>query len=172
MEEACGPATEFWDRYETDFDLARQMGVQIHRMSVEWSRVFPQPHQPDQAALVHYRQQLQALQQRGIKTMLCLHHFTIPHWLEKQGGFRRQRHCLHHFREYLQTVVPALGDLVDYWLPINEPNVVPLASYLVGLFPPFLHNPLPSARYTAPSLLCMRPVTTRLSSTFQHPRLV
>lgn len=142
MHEPCGMACDHWHRYAEDYDLARKMHVQMHRLSVEWSRVVPREGQVDQAALRHYRQMMQALKDRGIKVMLCLHHFTIPVWVLEKGGFENRTEFMRHYSAYLDVTVQALGDLVDYWLPINEPNVVPLGGYLTGFFPPYKTNPL------------------------------
>jgi beta-glucosidase len=136
----CGGATLQWQYYEQDYDLAQKMGVKIHRLSIEWSRIFPSAGKPNLEALEIYRKQLLALHQRGIKTMVCLHHFTIPVWVLQRGGFLHSRYVLTHFQKYLELVIPYLADEVDYWLPINEPNIVPSASYLIGMFPPFKKN--------------------------------
>lgn len=137
LAECCAAACDHWNRYETDYDLAFEMGIQIHRLSIEWSRIFPTENEVDQSAITRYRDMMTALRRRGMKVMLCLHHFTIPSWVQQQGGFENRRVFMRHFERYLQTIVPAVGDLVDYWLPINEPNVVPLAGFLGKLFPPF-----------------------------------
>jgi beta-glucosidase len=141
FKDSCGAACDHWNRYAEDYDLAQEMGVQVHRLSIEWSRLIPQPGVVDQAVLAHYRQMMQALHQRGIRVMLCLHHFTIPLWLADMGGFENRKAFLHYFQEYLDVVVPGVGDLVDSWLPINEPNIVPLGGYLTASFPPYKSSP-------------------------------
>lgn len=146
MREPCGMASDHWHRYAEDFDLAQAMGIQVHRLSIEWSRVMPREDVTDRAALEHYRQMMQALKERGIKVMLCLHHFTIPLWIQAQGGFENHRTFMAHFTAYVEHTVSALGDLVDYWLPINEPNVVPLGGYLTAFFPPYKINPMAFAK--------------------------
>lgn len=146
FKEPCGKACDHWNRYEADYDIAKELGVMIHRPSVEWSRVVPEEGNPDEAAIAHYRKMLEALKKRGIKVMLCLHHFTIPLWVMAYGGFENRPVFMKHFRDYLDVIVSALGDLVDYWLPINEPNVVPLGGYLAGQFSPYKKNPVSFVR--------------------------
>ena len=141
IKEPCGRACDHWNRYEEDYDLAAEMGIHIHRLSIEWSRVFPEPDRVDTASLDHYREMMKALKKRGIKVMLCLHHFTIPRWMEAMGGFENRRLFMKYFANYVDVSVGSVGDLVDYWLPINEPNVVPFAGFLVSYFPPFKGNP-------------------------------
>ena len=86
LKEPCGTACDFWNRYQDDFDSAEAMGIQIHRLSIEWSRVFPTEDHIDKAALAHYKEMLQNLKSRNIKIMLCLHHFTFPQWISESGG--------------------------------------------------------------------------------------
>ncbi|MBM3273640.1 MAG: glycoside hydrolase family 1 protein, partial [Candidatus Sericytochromatia bacterium] len=45
-----GRATDSWNRYPEDFDLARNIGLNAYRFSVEWSRIEPQPGQFDRLA--------------------------------------------------------------------------------------------------------------------------
>ena len=137
IREPCGRACDHWNRYEEDYDLARSIGVQLHRLSIEWSRIYPRQGKADQRALEHYRSMLQALHRRDIKVMLCLNHFTLPLWAAARGGYASRKDLLPAFAAYVETVVEYLGDLVDFWLPINEPNVVPTAGFLGREMPPF-----------------------------------
>ncbi|MFA5676116.1 MAG: glycoside hydrolase family 1 protein [Christensenellales bacterium] len=137
LTDICGQACDHWNRYKEDYDIAEKIGINIYRTSAEWSRVFPDENQEDPAAIAHYRQMFTDLKKRGIKLMLCLHHFTLPLWISRKGGFENKSYIIENFRVYAKRVVEALGDLVDYWLPVNEPNIVAMMCYLVGKFPPY-----------------------------------
>ena len=54
------------------------MGTNAHRISLEWSRIEPQPSTFDNTALDRYREILQAMIDRGIEPMVTLHHFSNP----------------------------------------------------------------------------------------------
>src|SRR5579862_5754995 len=67
-----GPASEFWTRYEHDFDLCRGMGLNAFRMGIEWSRIQParenKPGPPpafDERALDHYAEMLASCRRQG-----------------------------------------------------------------------------------------------------------
>jgi beta-glucosidase len=141
IKEPCGLACDHWNRYEEDFDLARQMGIKVHRLSIEWSRVYPGENFLDESALKHYGEMIKALKKRNIQVMLCLHHFTIPLWILKKGSFQKRRVFIKYFSAYVETIVKSLGREIDYWLPINEPNIVPLFGYLGAQVPPFRISP-------------------------------
>ena len=40
-------ATSFWRRYEEDFTLAKELGVNAFRLSIAWERIQPRPHEFD-----------------------------------------------------------------------------------------------------------------------------
>jgi len=131
----CGRACEWWTNAERDFDLAREMGINAMRISVEWSRIEPQPGIWDQQALDRYRQMLQGLRGRGIRPLVSLHHFTHPLWFERMQGFLgAQAPAL--FERYTRRIVSSLGDVCQDWVTFNEPNVYCAMGYAVGLFPP------------------------------------
>jgi beta-glucosidase len=67
--------------------------------------------------------------------MVTLHHFTNPRWVTLRGGWADEE-VVGWFTTYAERVVEAVGDLVDDWCTINEPNIVATFGYLSGLFPP------------------------------------
>ncbi|GAC1427919.1 MAG: glycoside hydrolase family 1 protein [Terriglobales bacterium] len=133
--ERSGLACDWWNNAERDFDLAQEMGLNSLRLSVEWSRIEPQENQWNNEALQRYRQMLQALLQRGIRPMLCLHHFTHPIWFEQRGGFLAAD-AAELFERFTRHVVTKLGDLCHHWVTFNEPNVFASLGYVLGEFPP------------------------------------
>jgi beta-glucosidase len=131
-----GAACDWWGgRWREDFDRAAETGQNAHRLSVEWSRIEPSPGQIDAEALSAYREILHGARQRGLRPMVTLHHFTNPRWLQEQGGWTLPE-VPALFERYVEATVAALGDLVDDWITINEPNVYAYAAYTVGAFPP------------------------------------
>ena len=67
--------------------------------------------------------------------MLTLHHFTNPLWFEDMGGFTSAR-SVEIFMRYAEKVIDHLGDLVDDYITINEPNVYATNSLFYGIWPP------------------------------------
>lgn len=139
--ERSGRATDHWNLYETDFDLARSIDAGVFRTSLEWSRIEPAEGQFSTEALAHYRRMLQAAKDRGLKVMLTLHHFTLPLWVADygQGGWKDPR-IPDLFAAYSRRVVAELGDLVDYWITVNEPNVNMLLGFVAAMMPPGLRD--------------------------------
>lgn len=133
--ESCGRACDWWENAERDFDIARDMGMQALRLSLEWSRIEPEEGRFDPQALQRYRQMLEGLHQRGIEPIVCLHHFTHPRWFEKKGAFLHPD-APQLFERFTRKVAKAVGDLCRLWVTFNEPNVYAACGYVLGEFPP------------------------------------
>jgi beta-glucosidase len=86
-----GLACDWWRNAEVDFDLMQQLGLNAHRMSVEWSRIEPEPGRFDPAAIDRYREMLDGLRRRGMEPMVTLHHFTNRSGWSAAAAGRRQR---------------------------------------------------------------------------------
>jgi beta-glucosidase len=131
-----GKACDWWGgRWEEDFDAASSAGQNAHRMSIEWSRIEPDPGVWNQDALSYYREILQGAIDRGLKPVVTLHHFSNPMWLADEGDWVNPD-VVTYFERYVRKVVRSLRDLVQIWVTINEPNVYAVYGYLYGLFPP------------------------------------
>jgi beta-glucosidase len=133
--DCCGAACDWWSNAERDFDLARDLGLNALRLSLEWSRIEPEEGRWDETSLARYREQLQALRERGIRPVVCLHHFTNPRWFENKGGFLNPD-APALFERFARHVVEALRDLCQHWVTFNEPNVYAASGYVLGEFPP------------------------------------
>ena len=133
--ERSGRACNWWVDPEPDFDLAKGLGLNALRLSVEWSRVEPREGHWDDRALERYRTMLTALRSRGIRPWVCLHHFTHPLWFERRGGFRASD-SPRRFERFARHVAEGLGDVCSDWVTFNEPNVYLAQGYQIGEFPP------------------------------------
>jgi beta-glucosidase len=131
------PACDWWggERYREDFDRARALGQNAHRLSVEWARLEPREGAWDAAACVYYRRVLGAARERGLVPLVTLHHFTNPRWLAERGGWETVG-AVPRFARYVTRVVQELGDLCDFWVTINEPGVYVYCGYNEGKWPP------------------------------------
>ncbi len=131
----CGRSANQYELYEQDFDLAVELKHNTHRLGLEWSRLCPEaPDRFDEKEIAHYRKVLEALKTRGLKVFLTLHHFTEPLWFFDSGSFTREG-AEHDFAKYVSRCAREFGDLVDFWITFNEPEVAMMGT-LWGEFPP------------------------------------
>jgi len=137
-------ALDWWRHAERDFDLAQGLGLNALRLSVEWSRIEPEPRRFDAAAIARYRQLLRGLRARGLRPMVTLLHFTHPLWLEARGGWLAPE-APGLFARFVRYAVEQLGDLCDFWCTVNEPNIQALSGWVLGSFPPGKRGDVPGA---------------------------
>lgn len=128
-------ATDHWNRWREDTELMAELGLQVYRMSVEWSRIEPRPGEFEREALDHYREEILAIRAAGIQPLVTLHHFSHPSWFQGLGGWTSDA-APDLFSRFVEEVVGALGDLVGDWVTINEPNVYAVQAHLFGEAPP------------------------------------
>jgi beta-glucosidase len=131
-----GLACDWWGgRWKEDLDRAAEGGQTAHRLSVEWSRIEPEPGRWDDHALGFYRDVLSGMRARGIEPLVTLHHFTNPLWLAEMGGWENEE-VVPRFEAFTRKTVAALKDLADFWCTINEPNVYAYSAFASDQFPP------------------------------------
>jgi beta-glucosidase len=130
-----GEACRHYELYEQDFDLARSLGHNAHRFSIEWSRIEPERGVWDGSALEHYAAVIAALRRRGLEPIVTLHHFTNPAWFGRLGGWAH-RDSTALFARYVAFVAERLAPDVRYWITINEPIVYVRHAYSTGDWPP------------------------------------
>ena len=130
-----GDGNGFALRYREDFDLLAQWGFSQHRLSLNWARVIPEPGKIDESAVAYYRDVLSAGQAAGLKMWVTLLHSAIPQWFATQGGFASPT-ALEHWMNWVKVAAERFADLVDGWMPINNPMSYAYKGYLTGTFPP------------------------------------
>jgi beta-glucosidase len=80
----AGDALRTWhpEYYSHDFDLARQIGMNCFRISLEWARIEPERGQWNQDAVDHYKVMIKHMQEeKGLKPIITLNHLTLPLWV-------------------------------------------------------------------------------------------
>lgn len=122
-------------KYIEDIKLLTEMHHNTARIGLEWARIEPRENAFDSDAVAHYRDELSRMRTAGLKTMVTLHHFANPLWFTAKGGWKKTG-AIQAYLGFVDYAVSQLGDLVDYWLTINEPNAYSLMAYYFGDFPP------------------------------------
>jgi beta-glucosidase len=133
--EPSGEACRHYDLFAQDFDLAKSLNHNAHRLSLEWSRIEPSEGEFSHKEIDHYRSVITALIERNIEPVVTLHHFTIPQWLAQKGGWLAKGAEQSYLR-YCEKVVSELAPRVRFWVTINEPLVYVYHAYLIAAWPP------------------------------------
>lgn len=130
-----GRACDHYNRFEEDFDIAKSLGHNAHRFSIEWSRIEPEEGKFNQEAIEHYRKVISALKERGLEPFVTLWHFTNPTWIRDIGGWENKKAIIYFIR-YVEKIINDIGEQIKFWIPINEPSIYVGMSYIIAAFPP------------------------------------
>ncbi|MDB4986753.1 MAG: bglA 1 [Myxococcaceae bacterium] len=114
-----GTSVDFRHKYPQDIALAAALGVNTYRIGIEWARVEPQPGQFDEGELAYYEDVIALLVQNNIAPLITLDHWTVPGWVDEQGGWKNSA-TIESFLRYADTIVRRFGDRTTYWLTFNE----------------------------------------------------
>jgi beta-glucosidase len=128
--ESSGDACDHYHLYREDIAMLAELGFNLYRFSLEWSRIEPEEGEFSLAQLEHYRRMLATCHELGITPMVTFHHFTTPRWLAAQGGWETQQ-TPEKFAPLCERAMAHLGDLTPYACTLNEVNIGPLLSSIV-----------------------------------------
>jgi len=134
-----GIACDHYHRFREDFDIAKQLGHNAHRFSIEWSRIEPEEGKFDDKEIEHYRDVIRALRERGIEPFVTLWHWTVPVWFQQKGGWLHSQ-SVRHFSRFVEKISSDLGNDVRFWCTLNEPIVFTSYGYIIGVRPPQQKN--------------------------------
>jgi beta-glucosidase len=129
-------ACDHYHRWPQDADLMAGLGLNTYRFSLAWPRILPGGTGPvNPAGVAHYDRMIDGLLERGIAPVPTLYHWDLPQTLEERGGWR-SRATADAFEAYTEVCLDAFGDRVGTWLTVNEPWVVSVLGYRLGLHAP------------------------------------
>jgi beta-glucosidase len=85
--EPYGNSVDFGNRYPGDLQLARDLGVNVFRTSLEWARIESRRGVRDATELAYYDDLVRRIKAAGMRPMLTLDHWAHPGWVADQGGW-------------------------------------------------------------------------------------
>jgi beta-glucosidase len=133
-------ACDHYNRYRTDVELMRELGLKAYRLSISWSRIFPDGKGTiNQRGVDFYSRVIDAVLEAGIIPNVTLYHWDLPAALEDKGGWINPD-IAQWFGDYAATMFDALGDRVPMWATINEPLVIMDGGYMHGKLAPGHRN--------------------------------
>lgn len=119
-------AIDMYHRYKEDIALFAEMGFKVYRLSIAWSRIFPNGDEmrPNEAGLKFYDDLFDECLNHGIEPLVTICHFDVPmHLVETIGGWR-SREMVNHYVRYCEAIFTRYKDKVKYWLTFNEINII------------------------------------------------
>jgi beta-glucosidase len=113
-------ADDFFHRYREDIKLMKDIGLKTFRLSVAWSRIFPNGvGAPNPQGLDFYHRLADALLDAGIESFVTLYHWDLPQALQDKGGWEN-RDTAQAFADYAGYTAGKLSDKVRHFMTMNE----------------------------------------------------
>lgn len=127
-------AIDFYHHYKEDIQLLADMGFKCFRLSICWSRIFPNGDDatPNEQGLKFYEDVFKECHKYGIEPLVTIQHFDVPLALSKKYGGWRSRKLIRMYETYCRTIFNRYKDLVKYWITFNEINIIMPAPFVGG----------------------------------------
>ncbi|WP_433707044.1 6-phospho-beta-glucosidase [Paenibacillus illinoisensis] len=125
-------AIDFYHRYKEDIALFAEMGFKCLRLSIAWSRIFPNGDdaEPNEAGLQFYDDVFDELLKYNIEPVVTICHFDVPvHLVQTYGGWKNRK-MIGFFETYAKTLFHRYQDKVKYWMTFNEINMLLHLPYI------------------------------------------
>jgi beta-glucosidase len=131
--EPSGDAANSFHLWPQDMELARDLGLNAYRFSIEWARIEPSEGLFSIAMLDHYKRMITGARSRGLRPIVTMSHFSTPRWFAAKGGWTNMG-APALFARYCDKAMRHLGDGIDHIITFNEPNIMRILNSL-GLPP-------------------------------------
>ena len=117
-------AVDFYHHYKEDIALCAEMGFNIFRMSINWTRIFPNGNEtePNLAGLEFYDRVFAELKKYHIEPLVTIYHNENPFQLTSECNGWADRRCIDYYVNFCRVLFERYKDDVKYWIPFNEIN--------------------------------------------------
>lgn len=128
--EPSGDACNSFELWRTDLDLARTIGLNSYRFSLEWSRIEPEPGLFSIAMLDHYKAVIEGCRSRGLTPLVTFSHWTVPRWFAARGSWTNPE-APTFFARFCERAARHLAEHIGYAMTFNEPNGLLMGNLMV-----------------------------------------
>ena len=125
---------DFYHRYKEDIRLFAEMGFKVFRLSIAWSRIFPNGDDlnPNEKGLQFYDDVFDECIKYGIQPLVTISHYETPLHLARAYNGWTNRKLIDFFLHYCKTIFARYGSKVKLWLTFNEINSILHAPFMSG----------------------------------------
>lgn len=119
-------AIDMYHHFKEDIALFAQMGFKCYRLSVSWTRIFPNgdDETPNEEGIRFYNDLFDECLRNGIEPLVTICHFDTPVALIKKYGGWKDRRMVDAYLRYCEVLFRQYGKKVKYWITFNEINML------------------------------------------------
>ncbi len=125
---------DFYHHYKEDIALFAEMGFQVFRFSISWSRIFPvgTELEPNEQGLAFYESLVDECLKYGIQPLVTINHFDVPLGLIQSIGAWKNRAMVSHYERLCRVLFTRFKGKVRYWITFNEINMILHMPYMAA----------------------------------------
>lgn len=118
-------AVDMYHHYKEDLALFAEMGFTCYRLSVNWTRLYPNGDEPEPnpAGVEFYRGVFEECRRLGIEPLVTISHYELPYHLAEAYDGWADRRLIDFYLAYCRTLFTEYRGLVRKWITFNEINV-------------------------------------------------
>ena len=117
-------ANDNYNNYIEDFDYMQDLGMNMYRFQISWSRVVKDGNgEFNEEGIAYYDRFIDDLLARNITPMICLYHFDMPLHLAKTYNGFVSKEVKDAFIRFGKEMVNRFAHKVKYWITFNEQNI-------------------------------------------------
>ncbi len=133
-------ACDSYHQWPRDIALLKEIGLRSYRFSIAWPRILPAGSgQVNEPGVDHYSRIIDALLSAGVDPLITAYHWDLPQVLQDQGGWPN-RDTAERFADYVHILAQRLGDRVERWCLLNEPQAFTVWAYGHGVHAPGIRD--------------------------------
>ena len=123
-----------YHHYKEDIKLFAEMGFKVFRLSIAWSRIFPNgdDKEPNEEGLKFYDDIFDECHKYGIEPLVTMSHYEPPINLVLNYNGWYDREIIDMFVKYVDVITDRYKDKVKYWLTFNEVDSMIRHPYTTG----------------------------------------
>lgn len=117
---------DFYHHYKEDIALFAEMGFKAFRLSIAWTRIFPNgdEEEPNEEGLKFYDDVFRELKKYNIEPVVTICHFDCPVHLTKKYGAWKNRRMIDFYLRLCKVLFERYRGIVHYWITFNEINMI------------------------------------------------
>ncbi|UTY40317.1 6-phospho-beta-glucosidase [Allocoprobacillus halotolerans] len=127
-------AIDFYHHYKEDIALFGEMGFKTLRISIAWSRIFPNGDdlEPNEEGLLFYENIFKECRKYNIEPLVTITHYDIPMNLVTKYGGWKNRQLIDFYKKLVKVLFKRYIGMVKYWLTFNEINIMVSACFMAA----------------------------------------
>jgi 6-phospho-beta-glucosidase len=122
---------DFYHTYKDDLKLLKGMGINSFRISIAWTRIFPNGDEeiPNEQGLKFYDALIDEIISNDMEPVITVSHYEMPLNLTLKYTGWYSRELIDFFVRYCQVLFDRYGKKIKYWILVNQINLIVHESF-------------------------------------------